>query len=469
MPTAVKERLINLKIQDDQKYYEIVQFFLDPTISNSAKEIKSSQFLKNEIASLDLNAEAFPDDATLVKDWIHTNNHIQCHHYADYLERRKNNSQREYFNTTSEAYEFLYKIAPVKRVDGAWLYSLIHYWNDPVFKDFIQIYLEELGLGVDKANHVKVYERLLASLGLEDFSMQLSDPYYHQPAIQLALAYASSDFIPEVIGFNLGYEQLPLHLMITNYELNELGINAKYFNLHITIDNFENGHADLSTKAFYKIAQKYKHQDDFMRKLKQGFLLNNLGLGSVDIINHTDTQQVVKDIFKRKAIVGKLMHNNKCKFSQKTVNQWLSQEDSIDDFIDELIRANWLKLNQDPLESRFWKIIDHVEGKMYGVFTPVEKVFIHDWIAGYKASEFKYRIQSNLLNQHLDIETYSYLVDPELRDLQKQNHDSVHLCHKINKLLPYLAPHVHHQNIGLWSTQRITEYLFPFLMPQYSS
>ena len=67
------------------------------------------------------------------------------------------------------------------------------------------------------------------------------------------------------------------------------------------------------------------------------------------------------------------------------------------------------------------------------------------------------------------METYSYLVDPELRDLQKQSHDSVHLSHKIDKLLPYLAPHVHHQEIGLWSTQRITEYLFPFLTPQHAS
>ncbi len=59
--------------------------------------------------------------------------------------------------------------------------------------------------------------------------MNLPDEYYHQSAIQLALAYAPSDFIPEIAGFNFGYERLPLHLLITNYELKGLGIDSKYF------------------------------------------------------------------------------------------------------------------------------------------------------------------------------------------------------------------------------------------------
>ncbi len=52
----------------------------------------------------------------------------------------------------------------------------------------------------------------------------LSDDHYIQGALQLAMAHHADQFLPEIIGFNLGYEQLPLHLLITAYELKELGI-----------------------------------------------------------------------------------------------------------------------------------------------------------------------------------------------------------------------------------------------------
>jgi hypothetical protein len=39
-----------------------------------------------------------------------------------------------------------------------------------------------------------------------------------QGAIQLGLAHHGEQFEAEVFGFNLGYEQLPLHLLITAYE-----------------------------------------------------------------------------------------------------------------------------------------------------------------------------------------------------------------------------------------------------------
>ena len=298
MPTVVKEKILKLIKKDHQNHLEITQFFLDFSISQSAKELKSLQFLENEISSLKEDDCEFPDHIDQLEEWIIKQNKAQCICYGEYIKRRGNGGVREYFSTTSQAYEFLYKIAPTKRVDGAWLYSFTQYWDDPAFRDFIQIYLEELGLGKQKNNHVKLFDNLLFSLGLHQFSMNLSDEYYHQSAIQLALAYASFDFIPEIAGFNLGYEQLPLHLLITNYELKELGIDSNYFNQHITIDNFENGHAQLSINAIKKIAKRYKDQADFLRKVKIGFLLNNRGLSSVQIIKSLNTERVVLDIFK---------------------------------------------------------------------------------------------------------------------------------------------------------------------------
>ncbi|MCL6243410.1 MULTISPECIES: iron-containing redox enzyme family protein [Acinetobacter] len=465
MPTAVKERILNLITKDHQKYFEIVEFFLDASIPNSAKELKAFKVLENEIKTLD-HISDMPDELDHLVDWIHHNNRTQCEYYKEYLDRRKQGGGREYFSSVSKAYEFLYKVAPTKKVDGSWLYSFTQYWNDPVFRDFIQIYLEELGLGSEKANHVRMYDDLLLAHGLNQLSLNLSDAYYHQAAIQLALAYAPSEFIPEIAGFNLGYEQLPLHLLISNYELKELGIDAHYFNVHITIDNFDNGHAQLATNAIKKLSTRYRSEDEFIRKLKIGYLLNNKGMSSVQIIKNLSTEKMVLEIFKKKAIVGKHMHSNKCMFNNRTTNEWLSEDDSVEEFIFELVRMGWIKLNRPPEESRFWQMIHDEEGKMFGVFNAVEKTFIYDWIAGKSVDSKQNQVNNEFVKNFLETNSFSYLANHEMAELKKQFDGSTNTGYKINKLLKYLAPHMHHQEIGLWSTQRIVECLFPSLARQ---
>lgn len=462
MPVAVKERLLELFDKNQYSYHDLVEFFLDANISHHDKERKASSFLKKEIQSLELEAY-FPSQINEVQVWLHHHNKAQCNQYQAYLEQRQTGAERYYFKNVAQAFEFLVKVAPVKRVDGSWLYSLVHYWNDPIFRDLIQIYLEELGLGRAKSNHVCVFDDLLLNLGLEHFILDLEDQYYHQPAIQLALAYAPSEFIPEIIGFNLGYEQLPLHLLITNYELNELGINSQYFNLHITIDNFDNGHADLSTKALEKIYNKFKDKQKFMEKVKIGFALNNQGLSSVQIIKNLNLEPLVLKILQRKALVGNVIHNNQCKLNQKTINEWLSTPDSVEAFIDVLIEKKWINLGKDPEESRFWKLISHEEGKMFGVFNSTEKQIIHDWIAGGYAKKVSPNKRLNSIDSSSDDLVFSYLSDGVLEDLQHQISQTSNLGMKINTLLPYLAPHAHSSDIGLWCTQRFVDDLFPYL------
>lgn len=469
MPVAVKERLLELFDKNQQSYHDLVDFFLNPKIESDDKKRKATDFLKKEIQSLELDID-FPSQINEVDDWLITQNKAQCSQYQLYLEKRKKGAEREYFKNIAQAYEFLIKIAPVKRVDGSWLYSIIRYWNDPIFRDLIQIYLEELGLGGAKSNHVCVFDDLLLNLGLEHFILDLEDKYYHQPAIQLALAYAPSEFIPEIIGFNLGYEQLPLHLLISNYELNELGINAQYFNLHITIDNFDNGHANLSTKALEKIYTKFKDKKNFMNKVKVGFSLNNKGISSIQIIKNLNLEAMVVKILQRKALVGNMIHNERCKINQKTINQWLSTPNSVEEFLNVLIEKKWINLGKDPTESRFWQLINHEEGKMFGVFNTTEKQIIYDWIAAEHTQIKPFNKRSNFACSNSEDFVFSYFSDGTLEDIQHQLAQTNNMGMKINKILPYMAPHIHYSEIGLWCTKRFVDYLFPYLnQPTVSS
>ncbi|MCL6237088.1 iron-containing redox enzyme family protein, partial [Acinetobacter sp. ANC 5033] len=73
MPTAVKERILHLITKDHQKYYEIVEFFLDASIPNSAKELKAFKVLENEIITLE-HIDEMPNEIDHLVDWIHHNN-----------------------------------------------------------------------------------------------------------------------------------------------------------------------------------------------------------------------------------------------------------------------------------------------------------------------------------------------------------------------------------------------------------
>ena len=464
MPVVAKRRLLDLIYENHKSYYEMMIFFLDPEISAYEKEKKSRYFLEKEMDTINGEDISFPTEIQAIKPWLSQQYEMLCQDYQHYLARRKSGGPREYFRSIGEAFEFLIKVAPTKRVDGAWLYSLVHYWNDSAFHDLILTYMEELGLGDSQTNHVCIYEDLLRTLGLDDFDVLLEDAYYQQAAIQLALAYAPSEFIPEIVGYNLGHEQPVLHLLISNYELAELGIDSRYFNLHLTIDNVDSGHAYRAMKALEQLYLKYRDKEIFLNKVKRGYALNDKGMTSSKIIKTLDLEVLVHKILKRKALIGKLLHNEKCQFGGKTINQWLAEPADVIHFLDQLIDKKWIQLNRPPEESRFWRLIHHSEGQMYGVFSPVEQQIIYDWIAGQQYQPT--RLQPSLL-QSQESKTsechFSYIADSELERLKERVEQAESLALKICKLTTYLAPDAHHKNIGLWSTRAYIQLLFPYL------
>ena len=446
-------------------YYKLVSFFQDRDISGFDKEKKAIALLNNELEKVQVNELFTDDNIEIIVEWYKNENYQVCQKYQEYLSQRKSGAERLYFKNIGQAFEFLIKISPTKMVDGAWLYSIVHYWNDPAFHDLILIYLEELGLGRAKSNHVCIYDDLLRLLGLNDFEAFLDDKFYHQAAIQLALGYAPPEFIPEIIGFNLGYEQLPLHLLISNYELSELGINSQYFNLHITIDNLDNGHSDKSLKIFKKFYGKYKDKVNFIEKVRRGYALNLQGLTSTQIIQNLNLESFVYKIFKRKALIGQFVHSERQIIGCKAINEWLANPEKIEDFISQLVRNQWIEFNTDPEKNRFWQLINNENGKMFGVFSSVEKQFIHDWIAGDQYSS-QYLPYSKTFSKAEPLHDYlfNYVSDDELENLQRHINSTENLASKLCKLTPFLSPNFHHKNMGLWSTQKYVELLFPYLV-----
>lgn len=389
--------------------------------------------------------------------------------YRQYLDERKAGGRRQYFDGKSHALYFLRSVAPTKLVDGAWLYGLVGHWNDTRFWPLIQTYIEEIGGGLPDKNHVAIYKRLLAAHGCEQWET-LSDAYFVQGAIQLALARHTANFLPEVIGFNLGYEQLPLHLLICAYELNELGIDPYYFTLHVSIDNAASGHAAKAVRGLFDALPSIADQETFCHRVMNGYKLNSMGVSTNAVIAEFDLYKELLSIFAAKSSMGSHLHSDYSRIAGKSVNQWLSDPAQIPAFLDSLQQTGWIKRHQDPERSRFWKLIQSEHAEMFGVFNAYERQIIHDWVAGDTVNDQKlhllsYKEKPRLFNAPPTGKVPSYAAgdsealddfNMELRLLESKLGKFSSKDAAMATLVELMSPVHHHTDVGLMATRVFT-------------
>ena len=317
---------------------------------------------------------------------MHRGSQAATAQYGDYLEKRKAGGPRRFFGNRAHALYFLRAVAPTKLVDGAWLYGLLKHWRNPRFSHLIRTYLEELGEGAADKNHVLIYRQLLTRHGL-DLVEDLDDRFYTQGLIQLALAGNAEDYLPELIGFNLGYEQLPLHLLITAYELNELGIDPYYFTLHVTVDNVVTGHARRAVQAVLDNLPKLGNTNEYWRRVRRGYGLSNAGVGATEVIDGFYIEQEVISILSTKSAAGHGAHSDYCRVARRHVNDWLAHKQDIPELLAALQKTGWIKRGVPVENSRFWTLLQGNRAEMFGVFSSYELQVIHDWIRGDASSD----------------------------------------------------------------------------------
>lgn len=346
----------------------------------SEQRDQAIDFLHQQLQQARVLASDLPKDIEALQQWSDAHVAKVGKGYQSYLQRRKAGGPREYFDNRSHALFYLQTIAPTKLVDGAWLYGLINHWREERFFPLIKTYVEELGEGLAQQNHVLLYQKLLERNGCLTHTNE-ADPLYLQGAIQLALGHYSAEFLPEILGYNLGYEQPPLHMLITAYELKELGIDPYYFTIHITTDNASSGHARQAVDAVHRLAPAVGSKQAFYERVKAGYQLNFLGPDSAELLASFGLYQQTVNMLENKRFYGANMHSDFCRLEGKTVNEWLQTPGHMDAFLNTLIKTGWVKRGTDPQQSRFWQLIGAENAKMAGVFSAYEAQLIYDWIA----------------------------------------------------------------------------------------
>jgi hypothetical protein len=341
----------------------------------------AADFLRGKLAALaDEPAELPPNPAELLA-WMEENTRTVHARYAEYLEQRQAGGPRRFFANRAHALYFLRSVAPTKLVDGAWLYGLLPHWGNPRLADLVRTYVEELGEGAAGKNHVVLYRSLMARYALDPLD-DLPDALYEQGLIQLALACNAEEFLPEVAGFNLGYEQLPLHLLVTAYELNELGLDPYYFTLHVTVDNGDTGHARRACQAVLDLLPRLDDGGAFWARVQGGCKLGCAGLGTLDVIAGFDLQAEALRLLARKARAGHGAHSDYCRVAGRSVNEWLREPSQMGDFVAALQQAGWIRFGEPAGNSRFWSLLQGERAEMFGVFSSYELQVLHDWIRG---------------------------------------------------------------------------------------
>ena len=339
----------------------------------------SAAWLNEQIARVEQSPDDLPANPSQLPAWSAQHAAEVAKAYAEYLQQRHQGGPRQFFSNRAHALWFLQQIAPTKAVDGAWLHGTLQHWQDPRYHGLIRTYLEELGNGDPRCNHVLIYQRLLSRLGCLELP-PLDHDRYLQGAVQLALGQNCDEFLPEVLGYNLGYEQPPLHLLITTYELAELGIDGHYFQLHVTIDNAASGHAQLSIQALHQLCPAEDPQA-FYQRVRRGYRLNDLGISAATLVSQFDLQAQLFAALECKRQYGQFMHSDHCRLQQRTINQWLAEPGAIPAFVSALQAQGWIHRGENPANSRWWKLIEGPTAAMFGVFTAYEKQLWHDWIA----------------------------------------------------------------------------------------
>ncbi len=122
--------------------------------------------------------------------------------------------------------------------------------------------------------------------------------------------------------------------------------------------------------------------EEFLRRVANGFRLNEVGLSASAIIESFDLEQELVSMLERKRVFGRNMHSDHSLVDGRTVNQWLEEPGQMLAFLRAMEERGWVRRHEDPENSRLWQLVEGEGAQMYGVFDEGERQLLHDWIAG---------------------------------------------------------------------------------------
>jgi hypothetical protein len=199
----------------------------------------------------------------------------------------------------------------------------------------------------------------------------------------------------------MAYESLPLHLLKTVKELREVGLNPYYFELHISIDNADSGHAAMAMAAVANYIELIEHTEGLdaaqtaWKRVQAGYILAeglpttpespSLKTSANEPFPRTETEATMVDIFAAKSFVAHKIHcNSRLRIGRRSLVDWLEPTAFKDvhwqkAFLQDLSNCKPWVIKGSSAQSRLVKELSW-EGKMFGSFTQTEVEVVKAWI-----------------------------------------------------------------------------------------
>jgi hypothetical protein len=161
--------------------------------------------------------------------------------------------------TRADVIEWMVQMAPFNQTDGAWLRSIAPVGPmDEVQALLFSIYSDEIGGGDPDRNHANIYTELLRSVDVElpdlrsrDYADEprIVDAAYTLPLFQLVVSQFPQDYFPELLGMTQYLEWSSIELRSQVLLNRHFGIDTRFYEMHVAIDNAASGHGALAQRA----------------------------------------------------------------------------------------------------------------------------------------------------------------------------------------------------------------------------
>ncbi|WWC62262.1 uncharacterized protein I303_104858 [Kwoniella dejecticola CBS 10117] len=392
-----------------------------------------------------------------LKNFLHTSHRSAANKYEAYIQRRQARGPREMFPNKAYALEWLNLAGVVKYVDGGWVGGILGIGTGgstakadvanigpsradidatlerKVSKVAWQVVSEEFGDGDLEKNHIYLYEKLMNEKklgailpdgrsspghmrGFDGLRNDQGVPRCWEAAVAqqcIGLLASTNEFFSEALGFNMAYESLPYHLLVTTKELKELNIDNYYFAIHVTIDNADSGHSAMARMAVERYLDGIKVRDGeevmqaIWKRIQVGYILaeglpttpkspvefgmSKTTCGQTEWLPRgtpikpaTEAEGALRGLIIKKSKAAEKMHCiSRMKVGNRSIEEWLDphtiSEDKILNFLRQLSDKRPFVVKGEPERSRFMKDLEW-GGKMFGAFTGSEVYAVRDWI-----------------------------------------------------------------------------------------
>ena len=288
--------------------------------------------------------------------------------------------------------------APFNQLDGSWLRHVAVAGPSGGVNDLLfEVWSDEIGNGDPALHHANLYTALLQSLGIDlpDITTRayasdtrLSEQDFVSPVFQLAISQNNDEFLPEIIGMTLFLEWEVLSLTPGIRLMDYLGMDSKFWRMHVGIDNATDGHGAKAKRAVEiyldKLAREGGDQmvQAHWRRIWLGYVAFAAPFSGVfgsddDVAARRPGSPAdrLKEVIARKRKYGSLNHGRK-RIGGHRLNDLFSNPDL---FLETLGNSKWVVPGQ-PEASQLLTYLTTFDGPMYKVFDSRDLGVWHEWI-----------------------------------------------------------------------------------------